>query len=57
VSVPTLEIITGKSAGQKIDVAPTESEVTLGNRRTATVVLKDPWITFMHAVITKKEGA
>lgn len=55
--MPTLEIITGKSAGQKIDVAPTEAEVTFGNRRTATVVLKDPWITFMHAVITKKDGA
>ncbi|MCW8137538.1 MAG: FHA domain-containing protein, partial [Planctomycetota bacterium] len=55
--MPTLEIVTGKSAGQRVDVSSAESEVTFGNRRTATVVLKDPWISFMHAVIMRKDGA
>lgn len=55
--MPTLEIVTGKNAGLKVDVSSSESEVTFGNRRTSTVVLKDPWISFSHAVILKKDGA
>lgn len=51
--MPTLEIMTGKGAGTKVDVNPSSGEVTLGNRRQATVILKDPWISFTHAVITK----
>lgn len=51
--MPTLEIMTGKGAGTKVEVSASSGEVTLGNRRQATVILKDPWISFTHAVITK----
>lgn len=53
----TLEVMSGKSAGQKFEVNLGAGDCTLGNRRQANVVLKDTWISFTHAVITKaKDG-
>lgn len=51
----TLEIVSGKAAGTVVDLADfaSKDKITLGNRRTATVVIKDPWVSFMHAVITQ----
>ena len=50
----TLEIVSGKAAGTVVDLSDFKGKdkITLGNRRTATVVIKDPWVSFMHAVIT-----
>ncbi len=57
--MPRLEILTGKAAGTVVDLAAMakQDKITLGNRRTANVVLRDPWISFVHAVITPQDGA
>jgi hypothetical protein len=50
--MPKLEIKSGKAAGHTVDLSG--STVTLGNRRNATVELKDPWVSFNHAKITRE---
>ena len=51
--MPSIEILNGKNAGTVVDLDELAGKgpITLGNRRTATVVLRDPWISFMHAVL------
>ncbi|RMG08070.1 MAG: FHA domain-containing protein, partial [Planctomycetota bacterium] len=50
----SLEILNGKAGGKTVDLEQFagQEKITLGNRRTASVVIKDPWVSFMHAVIT-----
>jgi len=52
--MPKLEIRSGKAAGKTVEL--TGSTVTLGNRRNATVELKDSWVSFNHAQITCQGG-
>src|SRR5438477_5950114 len=50
--MPKLEIRSGKASGKIVDL--TGSTITLGNRRNATVELKDAWVSFNHAQITRQ---
>jgi chromosome segregation ATPase len=54
--VSSLEILNGKAAGTVVDLETFagKDKITLGNRRTASVVIKDPWVSFVHAVITRQ---
>ncbi len=51
-TMPKLEIRNGKAGGKVVDL--TGSTITLGNRRNATVELKDAWVSFNHAQITRE---
>jgi pilus assembly protein FimV len=54
--VSTLEIVNGKSAGVVVDLMTFDAAgVTLGKRRKG-IQIKDPWISFSHAVISR-DGA
>jgi predicted nucleic acid-binding Zn-ribbon protein len=48
--MPKIEIRSGKAAGKSVELKG--STITLGNRRNATVELKDAWVSFNHAQIT-----
>src|SRR5262249_29442847 len=50
-TMPKLEILNGKAAGLIVELSG--STFTLGNRRNASVEIKDPWVSFNHAQITK----
>ncbi len=52
--MPRLEIRSGKASGKSVELKG--STVTLGNRRNATVELKDNWVSFNHAQITCDGG-
>jgi len=54
---PTLEVLSGKAAGASLDLEGRGGEVLLGTRRTAALVVKDPWVSFSHAVISQRDGA
>jgi chromosome segregation ATPase len=48
--MPRIEVRNGKAAGRSVELKG--STVTLGNRRNATIELKDSWVSFNHAQIT-----
>lgn len=49
-----IEIVNGKSEGKTVEL--NGSTITFGNRRSATIELKDTWISFNHAQITVEGG-
>ena len=53
-NMPKLEIQSGKAAGRVVDLGLASSTITLGNRRNASVEIKDPWVSFNHAQITSQ---
>lgn len=49
----TLDVLNGKGAGTTIDLDQFagKDRIVLGNRRTAAVPVRDPWVNFVHAEI------
>jgi chromosome segregation ATPase len=52
----TLDILSGKGAGTTIDLDQFtgKDRIVLGNRRTAAVPVRDPWVNFVHAEIHRE---
>jgi len=51
-----LEVLSGKRKGKTYDV-PDAGEVSIGNRKSAGITLRDPWISFKHAKICGESGS
>ena len=51
-AMPKIEIRNGKASGQVVELSG--SMTTLGNRRSATVEIRDSWVSFNHAQITRQ---
>jgi chromosome segregation ATPase len=51
-AMPKIEIRNGKASGLVVELSG--SMTTLGNRRSATVEIKDAWVSFNHAQITRQ---
>ncbi|MGE0707086.1 MAG: FHA domain-containing protein [Planctomycetota bacterium] len=51
-----LEILSGKGAGTVVELEQYSGKITLGNRRTATIQVRDPWISFVHAELEEGGG-
>ena len=54
--VATLDILTGQRAGETVQLTVQETMV-LGNRRSAHIPIRDPWISWNHAKITFDSGS
>jgi pSer/pThr/pTyr-binding forkhead associated (FHA) protein len=56
--VAKLEILSGKGSGNDFDLEQFsgKDKIVLGNRRTAAVQVRDPWVSFVHAEILQEEG-
>lgn len=50
-----LEVLSGKRKGKTYDV-PDAGEVSIGNRKSAGITLRDPWISHKHAKISSDGG-
>lgn len=51
-----LEILSGKRQGAVVDL-PTAGELEIGNRKSAGISIRDPWISYNHAKIVGQSGS
>src|SRR5438552_3541997 len=52
--MPKIEILSGKREGDVVDL-PNDG-IDIGNRKTAKLSIRDPWISWNHAKIVPEEG-
>lgn len=52
--MPKIEILSGKREGESVDL-PDEG-IDIGNRKTAKLSIRDPWISWNHAKIVPEAG-
>jgi hypothetical protein len=52
--MPKLEILSGKREGDVVDLS--NEGVDIGNRKTAKLSIRDPWISWNHAKIVFEDG-
>lgn len=53
--VAKLQILSGKKRGSVFDLSD-GSEVDIGNRKSAQISIRDPWISYNHAKISAQSG-
>lgn len=54
-SMAQLQVLSGKRQGFVLDIGA-EEVVDVGNRKTAKLSIRDPWISWNHAKITQESG-
>jgi pSer/pThr/pTyr-binding forkhead associated (FHA) protein len=52
--MPKIEILSGKREGEVVELPP--DGIDIGNRKTAKLSIRDPWISWNHAKIVPEEG-
>jgi predicted component of type VI protein secretion system len=52
--MPKLEILSGKREGDVVDLS--DEGLDIGNRKTAKLSIRDPWISWNHAKIVFEDG-
>src|SRR5436190_17412861 len=50
--MPKLHILNGKREGEVVDVPPSPTPLVIGNRKSAQISIRDPWISWDHASVT-----
>jgi myosin heavy subunit len=50
-----LQILTGKKRGSTFDL-PATADTDIGNRKSAALSIRDPWISYNHAKISSQNG-
>lgn len=53
--MPQLQILSGKRQGETVELQP-GAEVDIGNRKSARLSIRDPWVSYNHARIVVESG-